>query len=374
MTAPARIACFFSTSGHSGGDRVAGNLIPALARRGYRVDLLKVRAHGPELAEVPPGVEIVDLGSRRTYGCVPALVRYLRRARPAVLLSDKDKVNRTALLARTLAGVPTRLVFRLGTTVSVNLASRGPFERRLQRLSIGRLYRLADNVIVNSWSLADDLSTYSGLPRGRIHVVRNPVVPGSRFGPLPPRPSHRWLAAQAPPVILGVGELSARKDFATLVRAFAIVRQQRPCRLLILGEGARRDELRLLADRLGVREDVDLPGFQPDPIPYMAHAAVFVLTSLWEGNPLVLPEALSVGTPVVATDCPSGPREVLADGRFGPLVPLRDPPALAEAIVATLDDPLPAEVLRQAARPFEIETATDSYLAEMGLARVAVQG
>jgi glycosyltransferase involved in cell wall biosynthesis len=103
----------------------------------------------------------------------------------------------------------------------------------------------------------------------------------------------------------------------------------------------------------------------------MAHAAVFALTSLWEGNPLVLPEALAVGTPVVATDCPGGTREVLADGKFGRLVPPRDARALAEAVVLTLDDPLPAEVLRMAARPFEIEAATDSYLREMGLGREA---
>jgi len=369
MTDPTRIACFFSTSGHSGVDRLAQNLIPALARRGYRVDLLKVRRHGPEVGDVPEGVEVRDLGSRHTYACLPAIVRYLHRERPAVMLSDKDRVNRMALAARALAGVPTRLALRSGTTVSVDLANRGPLERWIQRHSMGWLYRFADNVIVNSGAAADDLSAYTGLPRHRIRVVPNPAVPEARFEETLPRPAHPWFAPGEPPVILGVGELGARKDFGTLIRAFAVVRKQRACRLLILGRGRARDELLRLAMSLGVAADVELPGFRAAPQDYMAHAALFAFTSLWEGNPAVLPEALAVGTPVVATDCPSGPREVLEGGRYGPLVPVGDAMALAAAIVQTLDNPLPAQALRDAARPFAVEASTNAYLDAMGLPR-----
>jgi glycosyltransferase involved in cell wall biosynthesis len=367
MTDSTRIACFFSTSGHSGVDRAAKHLIPAFARRGYRVDLLKVRRHGPELKDAPPGVEVIDLGSRHTYGCLPALVRYLRRKRPVAMLSDKDRVNRTALLARFLARVPTRLVFRSGTTISMDLSTRGPVELWIQRNSMGKLYRFADNVIVNSWSVADDMAEFTGLPRDHINVVPNPAVPASLFEIAQPRPKHPWFVEGAAPVILGVGELCSRKDFPTLIRAFSIVRRDRDCRLVILGKGAQRETLLSLASELGVRADIDLPGFKPDPHSFMAHAAVFAFTSLWEGNPFVLPEALSVGTPVVATDCPGGPREVLADGKYGALVPTRDPGALADAILTTLDDPLPPDMLREAARPFEIEASTDAYLIQMGL-------
>jgi glycosyltransferase involved in cell wall biosynthesis len=362
-------------------DRVARHLIPALARRGYGVDLLKVRRHGPNLdpeqGETPPGVRVVDLGSRHTYACLPAIVRYLRLQRPAVLLSDKDRVNRTALLARALAGIgaglPTRLVLRSGTTISIDLASRGALERWLQRTSMGRLYRFADTVIVNSHNVADDMSAYTGLPRGAITVVPNPIVPGARFVGGQPRPDHPWFAPGEPPVILGVGELGPRKDFGTLIRAFAKVRRHRPCRLVILGRGGEREELERLAQDLGVAADVDLPGFKSNPQDYMAHAALFALTSLWEGNPLVLPEALAVGTPVVATDCPSGPREVLQNGRYGPLVALHDPAAFAAAMLRTLDAPLPAGTLREAARPFEIEASTDAYLDAMQLPRWAAE-
>lgn len=367
VSADPRIAFFFSTSGHSGVDRAVRNLMPAITGRGYEIDLLHVRKHGPRTDDLPPTVNVVDLGTRHTYASLPAIARYLRRVRPAVVLSDKDRVNRTALLAKFLARAQTRLVFRSGTTISIDLASRGAFERWLQRNSMGKLYRYADNVIVNSEGSADDMAAYTGLPRRLITVVPNPVVPASLFEQVQPRPDHPWFAQGQPPVILGVGELGARKDFATLIRAFAILRRDRSCKLVILGKGNQRQELLALSRNLGVEKDVDLAGFQRDPYSYMAHAAVLGFTSLWEGNPFVLPEALAVGTPVVATDCPSGPREVLAYGRVGPLVPMKDPLAFANALARTLDDPLPATVLQDAARPYEIETSATAYLRAMGL-------
>ncbi|CRI64607.1 Glycosyl transferase group 1 [Thiocapsa sp. KS1] len=373
-TAP-RIACFFSTSGHSGVDRAAKHLIPALARRGYRVDLLKVRRHGPHLDTIPEGVSVVDLGSRHTYACVPALVRYLRRERPAVMLSDKDRVNRTALLAawlaRRLAGVPTRLVFSSGTTISIDLATRGPLERWVQRTSMGRLYPFADQVIVTSAGVADDMASYTGLARERIRVVPSPVVPASLFTEALARPDHPWLGRSDAPLILGAGELCGRKDFETLLRAFARVRAQRPCRLMILGQGRARERLLALAAELGVADDVALPGFVPEPYAFMAHADLFAFTSRWEGLGFVIIEALAVGTPVVATDCPSGPREILQDGRIGPLVPVGDAAALAAAMMQTLDAPPPEALLRDAARPYEIEASTDAYLDAMRLPRRA---
>lgn len=362
-----RIAFFFSTSGHSGVDRAVANLLPAITRRGYPIDLLHVREHGPSVEALPPGVTVVDLGTRHTYTALPAVVRYLRRARPRVMLSDKDRVNRTALAARALARVPTRLVLSSGTTISVDLAHRGRIERWIQRNSMGRLYRYADNVIVTSVGVADDMAAYTGLDRDRIEVVPSPVVEGELFTAALPRPGHPWFAPGEPPVVLGVGELGMRKDFPTLIRAFAHLRRERPCRLVILGRGGQREALLALAAELGVGDEVDLPGFVPDPPAYMAHAALFALTSLWEGLGFVLIEALAVGTPSVASDCPSGPAEILQGGRYGPLVPVGDAEALARAMRETLDHPLPRATLQEAARPYEIEASTTAYLRALGL-------
>lgn len=371
--AVARIACFFSTSGHSGVDRLARHLLPALARRGYLVDLLRVRDHGPALDAEPPGLSVIDLGSRHTLAGLPAVVRYLREYRPAVLLSDKDRVNRLALLARWLArrrgSPPTRLILRSGTTISLDLATRGPLDRWIQRASMGRLYPFADGVIVPSRGAADDLAAYTGLDRALIRAVPSPMVPATLFDARPPPPDHPWCGDPAWPLILGVGELCARKDFATLLRAFARVRAVRPCRLVILGRGRQRERLLALAADLGVAADVALPGFVTDPYAWMAHAELFAFSSRWEGMPFALIEALAVGTPAVATDCPSGPREALRDGRYGPLVSVGDAAALAAAMLETLERPPPRALLQEAARPYEIEAATDAYLDALGLPR-----
>jgi glycosyltransferase involved in cell wall biosynthesis len=361
-----RIAIFASTSGHSGVDRAMQHLIPALARRGYAVDLLKVRRHGPNLSEIPENVRVIDLGSAHTYTCLPALVRYLRRERPAAMLADKDRVNRTALLARAIAQVPTRLILSSGTTISIDLAHRGAFERWLQRMSMGHLYPFADKVIVTSHGVADDMTAYTGLAREHIEVVPSPVIPDALLHTAQPRPDHPWFHDGGPPIVLSVGELGSRKGYDTLLRAFALLHHERPCRLLILGRGKQLAQLEQLAAELGIAEAVDFAGFQPNPFAFMAHADLFAFASRWEGLGFVLIEALAMGTPVVSTDCPSGPREILADGRYGELVPVGDHQAMARAMQKSLDAPADPAHLRQAALPYTIENSTSCYLRALG--------
>jgi glycosyltransferase involved in cell wall biosynthesis len=367
MASDSRIAFFFSTSGHSGVDRAVRNLLQAIVRRGYPIDLLHVRNHGPSTENLPADVRVIDLGVRHTDMTLPALVRYLRRERPTVMLSDKDRVNRMAVLGRWFAGTDNRLVLSSGTTISIDLSHRSAWERWLQHQSMSRLYPLADKIITTCEGAADDLAAFAGLKRDTIEVVPSPVVPAALFTETQPIPDHPWFSREAPPVILGVGELGMRKDFATLIRAFALLKHSRECRLLILGRGRQREELLRLAGELGVAEDVDLPGFVSNPYAFMAHAALFAFTSLWEGLGFVIIEALAVGTPVVAMDCPSGPREILQAGRYGKLVALGDTPALAEAMASTLDDPPPRDLLREAAMPYEIERSASAYLRALGL-------
>lgn len=365
--ATSRIAFFMATSGHSGVDRVVKHLVPAMAALGHQIDVLKVRGHGPELDDIPPGVRVVDLGGAHVYTSLWGLCRYLRREKPEVLLSDKDRVNRAAFFARILTGVPTRLIFRLGTTLSLDLAERGRLDRWLQRQSVRHLYPRADNFIVNSRGVLEDMVAFTGIRREHVLVVPNPVVPETLFSAVQPRPEHPWFNVGEPPVMLGLGELCERKDFETLLRAFAKVRAQRPCRLMILGRGKRRERLLQLAQDLGVAEDFQLPGFMANPYPYLAHAALFGFTSRMEGSPFALIEALAVGTPVVATDCPSGPSEILVGGKFGALVPVGDDEAFARECLATLERPPSRHFLQEAAYPFEIRRSALAYLSAMGL-------
>jgi len=367
------LAVLLATSGHSGVDRVMGNLVPGLAAAGLTVDLLGIEGHGPHWGPLPPGIRRLPLGSRHVYSALPALVRYLRLERPRALLADKDRINRVALIGRWLADVDTRVYLRSGTTISVDLASRRWLDRAAQTLSMRRLYRFADGVLVPSLGAARDLVAYARLPPGQVRVVPSPVVtpdlPARAGGSAP----HRWLGPGMPPVILGVGELCGRKDFATLLRAHARLRQRVDCRLLILGEGRQREALESLAGELGSAAEVDLPGWVSNPYPYLARARAFALTSRWEGMPVVLIEALAVGVPVVATDCPSGPAEILDRGRVGPLVPVGDDAALADALETLLRQPPRREDLTAAALPYTVVRSVEAYLRAMDFVDSALQ-
>jgi glycosyltransferase involved in cell wall biosynthesis len=265
--------------------------------------------------------------------------------------------------------VPTRVLVSERNTLSAMIGgSRRWRDRHLPRL-LGHAYRQADGIVAVSDGVADDLARQSGLPRARIATVYNPVIT-PEIAALAGQPvAHRWFLPGAPPVILGVGSLSARKDFPTLLRAFAKLRKERDCRLVILGQAAsskktqeQRAELTALAASLGVADDVDLPGFVANPFAYMARASVFVLSSAFEGLPGALIQAMACGCPVVSTDCPSGPAEILDNGRFGALVPVGDDGAMAAAIAATLERPVAAATLQARAAMFSVDRAVDRYL------------
>lgn len=354
------LALFMPSLAGGGAERIMLTLAEAFAECGYRVDLVVTRAVGALAGEIPASVRLVDLGAKRIATSLPALVRYLRNDRPDALLSALAPANCIAVWARRLAGGATRLVLSEHNTLSQS--TRGSCNRRERILPalMRRYYPNADAVVAVSAGVADDLAFTIGLERQRIEVIYNPVVT-ERLHRLAEVPiEHPWFGDSAPPVILGVGRLTAAKDFATLIRAFARLRKQRALRLLILGEGEERAGLEALVRRLGVGDDVAMPGFVINPYPYMKHASQFVLSSKWEGLPTVLIEAMACGTPVVSTDCPSGPAEILEGGKWGRLVPVGDETALAEAIGAALR--VPGADARSRAAVFSPDRAVGRYL------------
>ena len=198
-------------------------------------------------------------------------------------------------------------------------------------------YRSADTIIAVSNGVADDLSTMLKLKRNQINVIYNPVVSEHLIKNSREPVDHPWLTSNKVPVILGVGRLTEAKNFNALIHAFSIVVASIPARLIILGEGEQRDSLETIIDQLNLADQVDLPGFTNNPYPYMRCADLFVLSSIWEGLPTVLIEALSCGTKVVSTDCPSGPREILENGKWGTLVPVNNAEELANAMIFSLE-------------------------------------
>lgn len=361
------LAVFLSFSGAGGVERMVMNLVREFARRGIAVDLLTVRGESAHLRDVPDNVRHIPLKARHSMTSVRELAAYLRRERPAAMLVAKDRAGRAALAARRFSGVDTRIVVRLGTNLAAALEGRPWLQRQARLLPMRLAYRSVDRIVAVSRGVAEDAHRTTRVPEERIEVIRNPVITPELEELAQQDPGHPWLGQPDTPVILGAGRLTRQKDFPTLLRAFARVRRSRPCRLLILGEGKMRTGLEALARELDVAEDVDLPGFTDNPYAYMARADLFVLSSLWEGSPNVLTEAMALGTPVAATDCPSGPMETLDGGRFGPLVPMGDVPALATGIEQALDRPLPADTLQSAVAEYHVENSADHYLEVLGL-------
>jgi glycosyltransferase involved in cell wall biosynthesis len=364
---PPDLAILVSLSGEGGVERMVLNLVNAIAQRGARVDLLLIKTHSRHLDKLHPQVRRIDLGSRHTATSLWPLSRYLKRVAPPCLLAAKDRAGRMAVLARALAGADnTRLLMRLGTNLTAALAHKSPWRMALRRLPIRLLYPRIDHIIAVSEGVRQDTLTVSGVDPNRVSVVRNPVITPQLMQAANASAPHPWLTDPHIPVILGAGRLTLQKDFQTLVQAFAMVRAVRPCRLIILGEGRQKELLLNQASSLGIDADMALPGFTPNPYVYMRHAKLFVLSSRWEGSPNVLTEAMALGVPVVSTDCPSGPSEILAQGRIAPLVPVGDQQALAQAMISVLDQPPERDQLRNAVRQYHADVSAAHYLNLIG--------
>ncbi len=354
-----------------GAERTLLNLAEGMAARGFAVDLVLSRAEGPYMAEIQNSVRVIDLKAPRVLLCLPALVKYLRSERPVALLSTLY-ANIPAVWARRITGIPQRVVLNEQNTLSSVSGGENDVRWKLYPELAKWFYPWADAVTAVSRGVADDLALAARLPPSLIKVIYNPIVTVELQKKSSSVLEHPWFKPGEPPVVLGVGRLTGQKAFSVLIEAFARVRKSQPARLVILGEGEERPMLEALIRQLGVEQDVDLPGFVSNPYTYMAHAALFVLSSRWEGLPTVLVEAMSLRTPVIATDCPSGPREILRDGQYGQLVAVDDPNALALAIQNSLANRGVCP-LEESWKAFGLDFVTDQYLSLL-LDRRQVQG
>ena len=358
---PSRIAIFLLYLGGGGAERVMLNLGCGLAEQGFEVDLVLGNAWGPHLKKVPPEIRIVDLQVSQTIGSLAALSRYLRQEKPLALISAMHYGNEIALWAKRSAGVSTKIIITEHNTLSQSLRNKAKFKNRIIPFFVRSFYRWADEIVAVSKGVAKDLAGISGLPLERIQVIYNPVVTPNLLEKAKEPVKHSWFEKREFPVILGVGKLEAQKDFSTLIRAFAIVRQTNVCRLVILGWGPDRPKLEALIQDLGLEKDVALLGYVDNPYCYMARASVFALSSAWEGLPTVIIEALALKVPVISTDCQSGPAEILENGKYGSLTPVGDCDALAQQILQVLcgqSQKINLDWLDQ----FTLKTATQKYL------------
>ena len=391
-----RIAILLPSLEGGGAERSMLNLATGLLARGREVDIVICKNKGAYLDEIPVGARRVVLACSGTLGArlFPLVVRpdllwpmlrtvvlpkkvppetarlrslrnYFAAGEADALISALPYANLVALWAREAAGATLPVV--VSERIALLTYCRSPDNFRKWRWRylpelLKRSYDEADCIVSVSQSVGDELIDELGLDPGRMETIYNPVVDDSLAGKAAEPTEHPWFEQGQPPVILGVGRLTEQKGFANLIRAFALLRQSREARLVLLGEGRQRASLVQLAETLGISNDVDMPGFVDNPFKYMANASVTALSSRYEGLPGVLIQAMACGCPVVSTDCPGGSREILDNGRYGPLVAVNDPAALASALETTLQAPLGRDKLVQRAQAFSLDRSVDQYL------------
>jgi len=358
------VAIYLHSMRGGGIPRVMTNLANAFVERGVCVDFVLGKAEGPHLKTLSPDVHVVQFWKARALTTVPPLVRYLRRETPDVLFTGNTHLNILALVAHRLARVPTAVVISEHAEYFQQQASR-----RLRIPGIAWLipklmawtYPWADRVVGVSDGVTSSLLEAFRLTPEKTCTIWNPVI-GETLYKMAAEPNcHPWLDRTGAPVVLAVGRLTYQKNFPALLRAFANLRQSLDARLIILGEGEDRASIEKLIDELDLRQVVDMPGFVSNPYSFMRRASVFVLSSRWEGFGMVIVEAIASGAPVVSTDCPSGPREIIEQAGVGRLVPQENEVALAQATLDELRE-RPGTRREPNLEPFKLPFVADKYL------------
>lgn len=394
-----RIAFLLPNLRGGGMQKTTLTIASAFLNRGYPVDLLLCSDSGPLLQQVPAGMRNIllepsfqwatrwyALGAdpsaisafikpvlfsrkpSKTLRFLPSLVRYLREQTPTAVLSATVHLNIEAVLAKQIASVPTRIVITQSTNLPSWHALSEEWRRRDLMPLLRRAYSKADGVISVSKGVGEELINYAGLLPGSVTPIYNPAVTPEIEGLSAEPVNHAWFRHGEPPIVLSVGRPGRQKDLPTLLKAFARARHERVLRLVILGECSdpskkrrRVEEITALAVELGISQDVALLGFVQNPYAYMKRAAVFVLSSRHEGFGNVIAEALACGCPVVSTDSPYGPAEILDNGKYGRLVPVGDHAALCQAILSTLNAPRDSATLKLRANNFTLERTLGDY-------------
>ncbi|MES9862511.1 MAG: glycosyltransferase [Candidatus Thiodiazotropha sp. LLP2] len=363
------VCLFILKFGDGGVERMMVNIARGLSLIGVRVDFIIKNSNAPYLHLLPDSVRVIKFPVAKQSEALPKLLDYLQQNDPDIMVSAKILDDEIALKAKQSHKGKTRFYLRPGTALISRMKARGMgwIRRWLKTRNLVKLFNQADGVVAVSQGVADEVMQLSKVSQDRITVIKNPTITPELYELSEAEIPDPWLADDQPPVILGIGGLRRQKDFPSLIQAFTQVRQQLPCRMMILGQGNKEAQLKQLAQELELGDDFRLAGFVDNPYVYLKHAGLFVLSSLWEGSPNVLTEALALGTPSVSTDCPSGPFEVSRGGEVLPLVPVGDVDRLAEAMLQTLRESPDREKLKSAVSEYTLEKSARSYLAAFGL-------
>lgn len=363
MNTPKVISFFISSMSDGGAERVTLNLVNNLARRyPYEVDLVLASASGPFVNQIDEKVTVVDLEAANTRSSLFKLSRYIRTRRPIAVVAAMHHANIVALIANKICfNHSTKVIATLHINLSISLENPTNIRGKYILPAIRITYRWAHAIVGVSQGVVDDFLKHVESAKPNISVIFNPVITAELKRKSKHEVNHRWLQDKSKQTVLAAGRLGKQKNFELLIDAFKLIENETTASLLILGEG---DSRKLLQKRIidyELESRIELIGFVENPYAYMSQANVFVMSSIFEGLPTVLIEALYCGATLVSTDCPSGPREILNDGEFGTLVPTQDIVALSQGILDALQHPKnPAG--ERAWLPYEEDHVADQYL------------
>jgi glycosyltransferase involved in cell wall biosynthesis len=357
---------FYTRQLHNGGvDRVVFNLAEEFIQRGMSVSIVVDldNIYSPFRALLPKGVRYEVLNAKGPLSRLLKLRAYLRRVRPrAVQCASFGFPNLYAVAVRWISGLRFHLMLTEHCFPSVDRAAPKPWQSRYWFFPLAHLlYPFADTRVAVSRGTANDLARVIDIEPGSIDCIYNPIVNDTLIEQARQEVDHPWFADHDVPIVIAVGRLEPQKNFSLLIRAFDKVRRSERCRLVILGDGSERQMLAELALSLGLEHEISMPGFLPNPHAYVARSALLVMSSDFESLSNVVIEAMAVGTPVIATDCPSGPSEALNNGRYGTLVPVGDADRLSAAILKVLAQ-RPQPVARDWLDQFTTRYSADRYL------------
>lgn len=357
-----KIALYVPSMNGGGAERVMLTLANGLAEKDIQVDLLLNRVDGPYLKDASKKVNIVNLNTSRTLRSILPLSKYLRTERPDAILSAMNYVNTVTVIAKLISNSDTKVIVSEHNNLTESTKRLSSIKRRILKTLMGYTYKKANQIVAVSNGVGESLIHELNIEANKITTIYNPIFSDELVKRSSELVTHPWLNEAALPLVLAVGRLTPQKDFATLIHAFKKVLKKKACNLIILGEGELRPELERLIKDLGLEDNMQLPGFVDNPYAWMSKADLFVLSSLNEGFGNVIVEAMACGTPVVSTDCPSGPAEILEDGKWGQLVPPSNPDLLAGAIANSLENPLDRDI-KTRAKFFSVDNAVEQYLA-----------
>ncbi|WP_281658670.1 glycosyltransferase [Halobacillus sp. Cin3] len=358
-----KIGLFLPSLDGGGAEKIMLNISREMANTGMDVDLIVAKNHGAYINHVPHNVNLIDLKCNRMLKSFFKLFKYIKKHRPTAVLTTLESASLIGILANLLTGKKTKLWVRVPNYLSIHATNS---DKRIDKLrpTLARiLYKHADGIIAISKGVAKDIANITKINLDDIKVVYNPVSSPGLIKKGSEPTNHKWLEEKSKPVVLAVGRLTKQKNFSLLIRAFKVVQESIEARLVIIGDGEERSKLEDLINNLEISNAVDMPGFKDNPYSYMSKSDLFVLSSKWEGFGNVIVESLALGTPVVSTNCPSGPSEILNHGEYGTLVNDYNTDTLAMEIIKNLKQDLYSkEELVKRSLSFSSKEITEQYI------------